>query len=643
PGGIVAEEVMPDNPPPVWQSPIPPLPDLARTAVTPEQQRTAQLLSQSSPPLRDDVQLAAAYRGLSGLPELPVANDPLSIGQEETFNITNNDTNEVGQIDAVLLGISERAYFWFDTGSGSYRPNQNDVNTITVAFDDLYDTAVNYFGPPLIPGIDGDDHLHIVNASPLALCDVTLATTQECGLAGYFNGRDNLPRTVQPNSNERDMFVMNMDWFGTEFYLNVLGHEFRHMIEDNYDQGDIGWEVEGSATLAEDLLGRPANAQERGNRFLENPDQQLNSWTNGDKTSHYGQGYLLNRYIYDQLGPDIYRQFAQHTAPGLQAIDALAAQHNLPVNGLTLWLDWLVALAIHNHPNAPPFYQFGNVGLNTATTTPIQTLPAVQETTVSQYAADYYTLPADGSLTIEFIGSTVVPLLPVTPVSGQMMWLGQRGNSRNPRLTRTVDLSAVEKATLEYAAYVDMEHGYDFAYISISEDDGRSWTPLSAPHMLGQNHQDDPAEIALADSFYTGQTQAWVQETVDLTPYAGREIQLRFEYVTDQAVNYGGFALDNIAVPEIGFYDDAESEMGGWQVAGFVRATAAAPQNWHLQLITFGDGIPSVTNLPLDEDQTTAVNLTINQDEKQPILIVAATAPDTLQPAHYRLSVKRNP
>ncbi|MCP4356969.1 MAG: hypothetical protein GY796_02995, partial [Chloroflexi bacterium] len=47
PGGIVAEEVMPDNPPPVWQSPIPPLPDLARTAVTPEQQRTAQLLSQS--------------------------------------------------------------------------------------------------------------------------------------------------------------------------------------------------------------------------------------------------------------------------------------------------------------------------------------------------------------------------------------------------------------------------------------------------------------------------------------------------------------------------------------------------------------------------------------------------------------------
>jgi immune inhibitor A len=127
---------------------------------------------------------------------------------------------------------------------------------------------------------------------------------------------------------------------------------------------------------------------------------------------------------------------------------------------------------------------------------------------------------------------------------------------------------------------------------------------------------------------------------VDLTPYAGQEILLRFEYVTDQLLTYGGLALDNIAIPEIGFVDDASRPDLGWTAEGFTRATAYLPQSWHLQLITFPDGWPVVTPITVDERQTAAFSI-VPGGSRNPILVVAASAPRTLEVGHYQLSVER--
>ncbi len=166
------------------------------------------------------------------------------------------------------------------------------------------------------------------------------------------------------------------------------------MVEANYDAGDIDWEVEGSAMLAQDLLGYPEDSYHRGNLFLQNPDQQLNSWPDRyDTIPGYGQGYLLNRYIYNRLGPDLYREFATHPASGLDAVTAVADQNNLGFNGETLWLDWLVALAIHDQPGAGKQYELRD-GIETAVPTNIQPGQGIDDT-VHQYAADYYQLSGD--------------------------------------------------------------------------------------------------------------------------------------------------------------------------------------------------------------------------------------------------------
>ncbi|MFZ0546451.1 MAG: hypothetical protein WAM60_13485, partial [Candidatus Promineifilaceae bacterium] len=557
------------------------------TAVSEAQQTTFDTLTQAHQPERDDIELAQLYQGFSGpLPTPPPIEGPISVGTIQHLNVLNHDDNTISTIEVELLAASDHAYFWFDTGEGSFQPSESDLAGVSAAFDTIYETDTRLFGQEDNPGVDGDQRVHIVNASPLALCNVTIDTASGCGLAGYFSSFDLIPTIVDAESNSREMFVMNVDNFGSSFYLNVLAHEFRHMIEDNYDRGDTDWETEGSAVLAEDLNGFHDSAYSRANLFLSAPDQQLNTWTDGFPLPFYGQGYLMNRYIFDRLGEELYKQFATSPESGLRAVDSVAAANGLDLNGEQVWLDWLAALAIHNRNNAPEIYRIQGSGIDTALAVPVSNFPSSFQETVHQYAADYYDITGSGNVTINFSGSALVPVIDTSPASGEYMWYADRANYSHSRLTRAVDLTGVSAATLQYSVYHDIEYGYDYAYLFASTNEGQSWEPLVAEHMQGLIPADNPADAALADRFYTGRSDAWQQESVDLTPYAGQNIMIRFVYMTDPILTFGGLAVDDISIPEIGFFDDAETLADGWVAEGFDRVTAEMPQTWHLQLIT---------------------------------------------------------
>jgi hypothetical protein len=158
--------------------------------------------------------------------------------------------------------------------------------------------------------------------------------------------------------------------------------------------------------------------------------------------------------------------------------------------------------------------------------------------------------------------------------------------------------------------------------------------------MQGLDPADDPSGSALAERFYSGRTRAWRDEMIDLTPFAGQEILLRFEYVTDPILTYAGLALDDIAIEAIGFRDDAETLDAGWTAEGFVRSPATLPQRWHLQLVTFDDDEqPIVQTLPVGADGRAQLAVDVAPGGRRPLLIVAATAPDTLEAATYSLLI----
>jgi len=114
-------------------------------------------------------------------------------------------------------------------------------------------------------------------------------------------------------------------------------------------------------------------------------------------------------------------------------------------------------------------------------------------------------------------------------------------------------------------------------------------------------------------------------------------VQIRFEYVTDAAVNGEGLLLDDIAIPEIGYFNDFEIDSDQWEAAGFVRIQNILPQTYRLALITKGTET-TVEYIPLMADNSVEIPISIGGDVDEVVLVVTGTTRYTRQPAAYRFN-----
>lgn len=133
-------------------------------------------------------------------------------------------------------------------------------------------------------------------------------------------------------------------------------------------------------------------------------------------------------------------------------------------------------------------------------------------------------------------------------------------------------------------------------------------------------------------------TPSGKKETVDLSPIAGRSILLRFLSVTDGALTEAGFLIDDIAIPELGFLDDAEQE-NGWASAGIVRASNTLPASFIVQRILIGaDGV-QVERLPLDENNRGEWRFPMDRNYDEAILIIAGNTPVSRAESPYEFVI----
>ncbi|MCB9160169.1 MAG: immune inhibitor A [Caldilineaceae bacterium] len=68
-----------------------------------------------------------------------------------------------------------------------------------------------------------------------------------------------------------------------------------------------------------------------------------------------------------------------------------------------------------------------------------------------------------------------------------------------------------------------------------------------------------------------------VVEQFDLSAYAGEQVQVRFEYVTDDAVTKSGWFIDDIAIPAIDYATDFEQGADGWESEGWLLTDNRLP------------------------------------------------------------------
>ena len=144
---------------------------------------------------------------------------------------------------------------------------------------------------------------------------------------------------------------------------------------------------------------------------------------------------------------------------------------------------------------------------------------------------------------------------------------------------------------------------------------------------------DDPNGDNYGNGF-TGLSNGWIQEKMDLTPYAGQQIQIRFEYLTDDGPGQAGIILDDIEIPELNYREDTESSDSGWVSHGFTRNTVVIPQEWLVQLMSQRQDRTTVERIQLNPGNTGRwmVNLDL---EETAILAVSGRTRVTTEAAGY--------
>jgi len=600
--------------------------------------QTEQVLLMTPHPVRDLYSLAQRLKLHTPDPIPHVGRTtPLNahVGQEDAFWVSNQDTRRYSRITAKLVYVTAHVYMYVQDGQAvNLGALQFSANTFE---SKIYPTDRATFGSEWTPGIDDDVHLTILNAVGLGR-----------NVGGYFTAQDEYPTNENPYSNQREMFYVSLDGPipGSADYNSTLAHEFQHMIHWYQHPVDLSWTNEGMSVLAQHINGYPVGGLDQS--FLQTPDTQLNDWSDAISmdSAHYGAGYLFMDYFATHYGGySVLKELLRDSAAPPDNFNHVLAKHGYADTFFDVLQKWYIAnyVADVTLDNGAYGY-FDNTLPGLTPQHSSNGYPVSESDTVHQYAAEYYNLlPAahHGTLTISFTGSPLVRIINNAPHLSTNEWWSNRYDNMDSTLTRSFDLTQVKgkRATLQFATWFELERDYDYAFVEVSTD-GANWTTLPGHFTTNSNPNGANWGSGYTGVSGGGTTPHWVQEHIDLSPYIGKKIQLRFEEVTDEAVNLQGFAVDHISIPELHFQDTLATD-NGWVSNGFIRSNNVLPEHFNLQALLYHGSQFTISTMPVDLATGHGV-LTIPRfgaNVTHIVLIVSAYAAETTLLAHYQLDI----
>lgn len=594
---------------------------------------TLSTLNKAIIPINDPIELAERLGGKSSIPRtFPDPDAPYQIGDQKTFWVTNVDNHSNFRVHATVRYVGENSYFWIED---KVQYEEADLVVLGDTFDqEIFPTTRAFFGSEWTPGVDNDPRIHILYAGGLGK-----------SLAGYYSSADQLHPDAHEYSNAHEMFLINADnvklWQSSIY--STLAHELQHMIHWHIDRNEATWLNEGFSMLSEIINGYHPGGFDR--LYVQDTDLQLTDWGSniGQNGTHYGAAMLFTMYFYDRFGEEVTQALVAEQKNGLESIDAVLTELDIRdpltdqiITAEDMFADW----AITNYLGDPNIVDgrfnysiYPNAPLAVPRST-INTCPTGSITRdIAQFGVDYIKIACSGDYTLTFDGLTTTELLPIEPFSGQTYFWSNMGDHSNMFLQRRFDLTNVSQPVkMTYQTWYDLEKNYDYVFVSASVDD-ENWQIVNTTSCTTENPSGNSYGCGL-----NGHSNGWLKETVDLSPFAGGEVTVRFDYITDAAVNGDGMAIDDIRIDAIDYFTDFESDDGGWYGDGFVRIHNTLPQFFRVTKITFGDKI-SVIPLTLDEANRAMVEISIGADIESVVLVVSGTTPYTRQRAGYQLSV----
>jgi hypothetical protein len=569
-------------------------------------------------PARDYFEVAKRF-GAKDIEGRTVDHGEFEIGDSHNF------WTDKGKTEATVMAISTHAYYWFES---SLTVDPDEVLEASKRFEeDYYPKLTDLWGIEWRPGVDNDPRFSILH----------LANFIDGDELGYFDSGDEYPSSIYSASNEQEIVYLNMDAIslGSEIYFATLTHEVQHLIQWHNDPNETAWLNEGLSQLTELLL--EFNTVDTSSDYAANPNIQLNVWDYDDEDiryAHYGAAYLFSVYLWEKLGAQAISELAQSPGNGIASISLMLEKHIPETNLVEFFGSWTVANYIDNN-ELKEQYSYSSIDIERPVhSLEIDSAPIEKINQIEQFSAEYIKLNLVDKINLSFVGDIGTELINAAPHSGQQMWFASATDDLDAHLIYEFDLSELAYANLEFWAWYDLEREYDFGYISISNDGGVSWELQDPEHaLLGEF---GPG-FSGSSSQETDQSDGWVFESISLDRYTGHVIRVRFDLITDSAIPGVGLAIDDVAVPELGFFDDVETSLDAWASSGFVQTGWRIPQGWSLHIIR-EDSDPTVSPLSLDEYNSGS--WTLDLGKKGAVLVISALAPFSTEAANYWIAIE---
>ncbi len=579
-------------------------------------------------PPRDMADLTNRFQGGSVTAVAQTEPTPYQVGDTADFWVKDTAANQTKQIQAELVYRSDGLNMWAESGLNL---KAADVAAAADRLEsDILPTNRAFFGTEWQPGIDGDNRLNILHLKEIG----------DIGVAYFWSG-DEQVTAVNPYSNQRELLYVSLKdaRLGSDNYYHAIAHEFQHLIQWHIDPNEDGWLNEGMAELAAHVNGFTVD---RAEDFIYATDNQLTNLTHDPETiaADYANSYYFSAYFLDRFGEEATRALVEQPASGPAGITAVLQDLNTGLTFDDLFADWAMSNILQSLGRSEGVYGYKSVEFAGMNPQMFGEMPVIQthEDTVHQYGTDYFNISSPTPVTVIFTGTQQVKLVDALPHSGDYFYASLPADESEMTLTRAFDLSGVDKATLSFWTWYDIEQGWDYANVAVSADNGRSWQLLTTQSTTLDNPQGNSLGPGYTGVSGGGETPIWQQETADLTPFAGQNILLRFHAITDGALTEAGFLVDDIAIPELNYQDNAE-QAGQWTESGMVRVTNTLPQSFIVQRILVGfEGI-QIERLPLDENQQGEWVFPMDRNHSEAILIVSGSTPVTRQTAPYKFVI----
>jgi hypothetical protein len=544
------------------------------------------------------------------------------VGRIDTFWNLNNATDDWRRVRARIVCETRHLYLYVQVSVSATRGSACASARFFEA--DIYPTDRRTFGSEWRPGVDDDPH-------------ITLFYGHTPGVGGYFSDENEYPTAVNRYSNQREMMFISSDdvVLGTSDFASTAAHEFQHMIHWHTHPQDEAWDNEGASMLAQVISGYSADGLD-GSYQLD--PVQLDSWSDGDNSPNYGAGFLWWDYLYERFGHDFIHAMmadARDSGIALAAVQLARREH---ATLRSVFGDWVVANFL-NDRRVGRAYGYGNSTIQI----PDQATIGGSTSRLLLHRAPYTPLYVGVKLSahpsvLTFHGSPAIPVIGAG--NSAPFWWSNRCDFCDTSMTRAIDLTHARRPELTFQAWYGIEFGYDYAYIEVSTDRGRTWQTLRSP--IGTNRNPNGANYGNGITGWSGNVRGnshgWLPVRIDLARFARRHIQLRFEYVTDDEYNGQSLALRDIAIHGAHFHDTVGSP--AWRLRGFVPVLHnELPMTWTVRTITNGQRGTRVGTIDIPADGRVRIPVPAADAARALRLAIFGQAPKTTLTAQIYLQL----